>query len=238
MPGHGLQARGIAREQKMIYAGMTLFLEQGYERTTTAQIARKAGMSPASFFAAFENKEALLLRLTQIMFRSQFSRAEKMLPADQSPLLLYAMETGLQLHIAECSEPLRDLYVTAYSLPSTSDFINRSMTPRLRQIFSRWMKRADDSELFSWSWPPPVSRGATCPSRAICISRWSGRSVATFRAASASTACRKRNTPLMWNASCRRTCITWLRTSLRRRFRMPQRPSLRPWEQLRTKTEL
>ena len=99
MPGHGLQARGIAREQKMIYAGMTLFLEQGYERTTTAQIARKAGMSPASFFAAFENKEALLLRLTQIMFRSQFSRAEKMLPADQSPLLLYAMETGLQLHI-------------------------------------------------------------------------------------------------------------------------------------------
>ena len=148
MPGHGLQARGIAREQKMIYAGMTLFLEQCYERTTTAQIARKAGMSPASFFAAFENKEALLLRLTQIMFRSQFSRAEKMLPADQSPLLLYAMETGLQLHIAECSEPLRDLYVTAYSLPSTSDFINRSMTPRLRQIFSRWMKRADDSELF------------------------------------------------------------------------------------------
>lgn len=103
MPGHGLQARGIAREQKMIYAGMTLFLEQGYGRTTTAQIARKAGMSPASFFAAFENKEALLLR---------------------------------------------DLYVTAYSLPSTSDFINRSMTPRLRQIFSRWMKRADDSELF------------------------------------------------------------------------------------------
>lgn len=80
MPGHGLQARGIAREQKMIYAGMTLFLEQGYGRTTTAQIARKAGMSPASFFAAFENKEALLLRLTQIMFRSQFSRAEKMLP--------------------------------------------------------------------------------------------------------------------------------------------------------------
>ena len=136
MPGHGLQARGIAREQKMIYAGMTLFLEQGYGRTTTAQIARKAGMSPASFFAAFENKEALLLRLTQIMFRSQFSRAEKMLPADQSPLLLYAMETGLQLHIAECSEPLRDLYVTAYSLPSTSDFINRSMTPRLRQILS------------------------------------------------------------------------------------------------------
>ena len=58
------------------------------------------------------------------------------------------METGRQLHIAECSEPLRDLYVTAYSLPSTSDFINRSMTPRLRQIFSRWMKRADDSELF------------------------------------------------------------------------------------------
>ena len=63
MPGHGLQARGIAREQKMIYAGMTLFLEQGYGRTTTAQIARKAGMSPASFFAGSAGVTRMAVRM-------------------------------------------------------------------------------------------------------------------------------------------------------------------------------
>lgn len=237
MPGHGLQARGIAREQKMIYAGMTLFLEQGYGRTTTAQIARKAGMSPASFFAAFENKEALLLRLTQIMFRSQFSRAEKMLPADQSPLLLYAMETGLQLHVAECSEPLRDLYVTAYSLPSTSDFINRSMTPRLRQIFSRWMKRADDSELFELEL---ASAGVTRSYMSVPCDMYftMERKIRRYLSCCFRIYCvPEKNTPLMWSASCRRICIRWRRTSSQKRSRMPQRPSLRPWELPRTRTE-
>lgn len=37
-------------------AACELFLEQGYERTTVAQIARRAGMSRSSFFNYFESK--------------------------------------------------------------------------------------------------------------------------------------------------------------------------------------
>ena len=110
MAGHGLQARGIARRNKMLKAATFLFLEQGYDKTTTTQIAKAAGMSQASFFAAFESKEAILLELTKIMFSSQFVAAAAMMPTDD-PLLLYALETGLQLHITELSEPLRELYV-------------------------------------------------------------------------------------------------------------------------------
>lgn len=57
----GLQSKGVLRRNRMLLAAIRLFLENGYEKTTTASIAREAGMSPASFFAAFENKEALLL---------------------------------------------------------------------------------------------------------------------------------------------------------------------------------
>ena len=105
----GLQERGIIRRNKMLHAAIALFLEHGYEKTTTAQIARQAGMSPASFFAAFENKEALLLALTKIMFSGQFQKAEGMLAEVKSPLLLYGLETALQLHITELSEPLREV---------------------------------------------------------------------------------------------------------------------------------
>ena len=56
----GLQHKGIIRRNKMLYAAVQLFLENGYEKTTTASIAKAAGMAPSSFFAAFENKEALL----------------------------------------------------------------------------------------------------------------------------------------------------------------------------------
>lgn len=54
----GLQQKGLTRRNKMLLAAVKLFLENGYEKTTTAAIARKAGMAPSSFFAAFENKEA------------------------------------------------------------------------------------------------------------------------------------------------------------------------------------
>lgn len=68
MPMKGLQPKGIARRNKMLHAAIMLFLENGYEKTTTAQISMAVGMSATSFFAAFESKEALLLELTQVMF--------------------------------------------------------------------------------------------------------------------------------------------------------------------------
>ena len=75
----GLQPKGVARRNKMLLAAVQLFLENGYEKTTTAAIARAAGMAPSSFFAAFENKEALLLTLVQQMFNRQFENAEQLL---------------------------------------------------------------------------------------------------------------------------------------------------------------
>ena len=147
MAGHGLQARGIARRNKMLKAATFLFLEQGYEKTTTTQIATAAGMSQASFFAAFESKEAILLELTKIMFSSQFVAAEAMMPAD-NPLLLYALETSLQLHITELSEPLRELYVTTYSLSSTSEFVYQNTAKKLMAIFGSYLPDARENDFY------------------------------------------------------------------------------------------
>ena len=123
MPMKGLQHGGIARRNKMINAGIMLFLKNGYEKTSTSQIAKEAGMSQASFFAAFSNKEALLLTLVEEMFESQFRRTESAVGKYKDPLLLYALETSIQMTIAETSEPLRELYVAAYTLPTTSEYI-------------------------------------------------------------------------------------------------------------------
>lgn len=147
MAGHGLQARGIARRNKMLKAATFLFLEQGYDKTTTTQIAKAAGMSQASFFAAFESKEAILLELTKIMFSSQFVAAAAMMPTDD-PLLLYALETGLQLHITELSEPLRELYVATYSLRSTSEYVYQNTTEKLIKIFAPYLPKAQENDFY------------------------------------------------------------------------------------------
>ena len=147
MPLRGKQASGLLTQQKMLRAAVKLFLEKGYEGTTTAEIARAAGMTPSSFFRAFPSKEALLLELDKRMFSGQFALAEQHGTA-QDPVLLYAVETAIQLHIAEMTEPLRELYVTAYTLPSTSAYLYRSTAKRLEGIFGDYLPDAEAKDFY------------------------------------------------------------------------------------------
>ena len=50
MPLRGKQASGLLTQQKMLRAAVKLFLEKRYEGTTTAEIARAAGMPPSSAY--------------------------------------------------------------------------------------------------------------------------------------------------------------------------------------------
>jgi len=147
MPLRGKQASGLLTQQKMLRAAVKLFLEKGYEGTTTAEIARAAGMTPSSFFRAFPSKEALLLELDKRMFSGQFALAEQH-SAAQDPVLLYAVETAIQLHIAELTESLRELYVTAYTLPSTSAYLYRSTAKRLEGIFGDYLPDAEAKDFY------------------------------------------------------------------------------------------
>lgn len=144
----GLQHKGIQRRNKMLHMAIELFLKNGYEKTTTASIAKGVGMAPSSFFAAFESKEALLLTLVKIMFSNQFESAGRFGGVSDDPVLLYSIETSLQICIAELSEPLRELYVMAYSLPTTSEYIYDSMAPRLQKIFSGYLPDAELKDFY------------------------------------------------------------------------------------------
>ena len=116
----GKLLNGLVTQQKVLRAAVALFLEKGYTRTTTGEIAKAAGIGQSSFFHVFPSKEALLLELVKRMFSGQFALAGQH-SGEQDPVLLYAVETALQLHIAELTEPLRELYVTGYSLPSFNE---------------------------------------------------------------------------------------------------------------------
>lgn len=135
MPPRGKQASGLLTQQKMLRAAVMQFLQKGYAGATTAEIAREAGMTPSSFFRAYPSKEALLLELVKWIFVGQYDLAQK-ISGSEDPMLVCAVEGGLELHTAELSEPLRELYVTAYSLPTTSLYIYRVMSARLYEVFS------------------------------------------------------------------------------------------------------
>lgn len=147
MPPRGKQPNGLLTQQKMLRAAVALFLEKGYAKTTTAEISQAAGMGQSSFFRAFSSKEELLLELVKRMFGGQFALAAQH-SADADPVFLYAVETALQLHIAELTEPLRELYVVGYSLPTTSAYIYRSTAKRLQGIFGRYLPEAQEKDFY------------------------------------------------------------------------------------------
>ena len=143
----GKLLNGLVTQQKVLRAAVALFLEKGYTRTTTGEIAKSAGIGQSSFFHVFPSKEALLLELVKRMFSGQFALAGQH-SGEQDPVLLYAVETALQLHIAELTEPLRKLYVTAYTLPSTSAYLYRSTAKRLEGIFGDYLPDAEAKDFY------------------------------------------------------------------------------------------
>lgn len=147
MPPKGKQPSGLLTQQKMLRSAILQFLEKGYEGATTAEIARAAGMTPSSFFRAYPTKEALLLELVKWIFVGQYDLAERICHSSD-PMLVCAVEGALELYTAEMTEPLREMYVAAYSLPSTSMFIYRAMSERLYTVFSKFQPEAEAKDFY------------------------------------------------------------------------------------------
>lgn len=136
--GKRYQRMEETRAQVLRYA-VVLFLEQGYRETTLEQIAGGIDRTKSSVLRAYPDKESILYALVTHMFTAQFSTTRTMLGDNADPLLVYCVETALQLHICELNESLRDLYTAAYTLPTTADYIYRSTAQELHQIFGKYL---------------------------------------------------------------------------------------------------
>lgn len=65
----GRQARAQTTRQRVIDVAHDLFINQGYGRTTIADIARGADVSVETVYSAFGNKAALLRKIWYVRFR-------------------------------------------------------------------------------------------------------------------------------------------------------------------------
>ena len=60
------QAQARATRRAVLQAAHDLFVAQGYARTTIAEVAAQAGVSPETVYAAFKNKPTLLHRVWDV----------------------------------------------------------------------------------------------------------------------------------------------------------------------------
>ncbi len=135
-------------KRKRLTVCVRLFLEQGYKNTSVSQIVDEAGVARGSYLNLFPTKDKILLDLTETMFGGQFGMARSIADAKLPPVYAYALETAIQLTLTELNENLREIYIEAYSLPETSEYIYLHTTAELKQIFSANFPDYSDSDFY------------------------------------------------------------------------------------------
>ena len=124
----------IPIKKRILQTCVRLFLVQGYQKTTMLQILEGSQVSNSSFQNIFRAKDGVLAELVDFMFAYQFGVARET-TTKLPPVYVYAAETAIQLTLTELNENLRDIYLVAYSLPETSEYIHRQTAAELLAIF-------------------------------------------------------------------------------------------------------
>lgn len=135
-------------KRKILTVCVRLFLEQGYKNTSVSQIVDEAGVARGSYLNLFPTKDKILLDLTETMFGGQFGMARSITDTKLPPVYAYALETAIQLTLTELNENLREIYIEAYSLPDTAEYIYLHTTAELKQIFSANFPDYSDSDFY------------------------------------------------------------------------------------------
>lgn len=142
-------------KQTVLHTAAVLFLETGYSETSFSKITELSGLDKSTAFRAYGSKDNILAALVEFVLKRQFKAAGEMIAGKtDDPLLYYAAETVLQLHMAESHEHIRELYAAAYSLPATTDYIQHTIAGKLESILSHYLpdmtaERAFEIELAS-----------------------------------------------------------------------------------------
>ena len=146
-PGKGsgpiaITSASLPSKKRILTVCVKLFLEQGYKKTTVAQIVHEAGVSNSTFQNIFRAKDGVLTELVEFMFGNQFAMARQTAGQTLPPIYVYAVETAIQMTLTELNENLREIYLEAYTQKEASEYIFRETTKEIQQIFGAYQPGA------------------------------------------------------------------------------------------------
>ena len=144
-----LNNASLPAKKRILTVCVKLFLEQGYKKTTVAEIVQKANVSNSSFQNIFRAKDGVLTELVEFMFSNQFGAAKKVAGTQLPPVYVYAVETAIQMTLTELNENLRDIYIEAYSHEEALEYIFRETAKELYQIFGPYQPQLTEQDFYA-----------------------------------------------------------------------------------------
>ena len=139
----------LPSKKRILTVCVKLFLEQGYKKTTVAEIVHKAAVSNSIFQNIFRAKDGVLTELAEFMFSNQFSMARGVVGTQLPPVYVYAAETAIQMTLTELNENLREIYVESYTHSEVSEFIFRATARELYRIFGPYQPELTEEDFYA-----------------------------------------------------------------------------------------
>ena len=132
--------------RQILTAATALFIQKGYERTKITDIAKLSGVPKSKILYVMNSKEEILGLLVTRFLDGVTSASDKVAKqlTDDKVLILIANEV-LQLYMAEMNEDMRNLYLSGYSMPKTSEEVLKRRTDMMYDSFSETFKN------FTWN---------------------------------------------------------------------------------------
>ena len=135
-------------KKRILQVCVKLFLEQGYRKTTMAEIIEQAGVSSSSFQNIFRAKDGVLTELVQFMFENQFAMARSAASVKLPPVYVYAVETAIQMTLTELNENLREIYLEAYTQREACEYIQKETAKELYRIFRPYQPELTERDFY------------------------------------------------------------------------------------------
>jgi AcrR family transcriptional regulator len=147
------QSRSIQMKEKILNTAFQLFCEKGFYRTTTNEIAQTAGVSAASLYAYFKDRDAIFFEILDRYHQQFITLHQKAIGAsnpeqmDKKVLLYRLIENLVNLH-EQSKEFNRELKVMYYSNPKVAAIMNRQNeeTQKIIMGYLKSWKRSFETE--------------------------------------------------------------------------------------------
>ena len=123
-----------------------LFFENGFSKTTSTEICKKADISPGNLTFYFPSKEHILSVLVKMMIDFQWKEMESAADEGKSSLLAYCLELTTLASLSEDIPQMYDFLAAAYSHPMTLDLIRANDAEKIRRVFAEYTADWNDEK--------------------------------------------------------------------------------------------
>lgn len=100
--------------RRILDASLRLFIQQGYEKTTTRQILNEVGILNGSLYNIYSSKEEIFSDIVMMALEDAIRQTPEFVPADTPPCLKLGFFLNAQIYLSARSPRIAELLMMAY----------------------------------------------------------------------------------------------------------------------------